>query len=637
MQYGLCVLAFCGLILDARLAWAQEIKPPSKTIKTEDQMLAEAMWRIAGFDVEDDLQADAAFREVSETYPNSAKVAYWHATFRSYENQQIGVMQKIAEASETLAEQMKVAALSGSVSDKQILMGELFARDQQQQLQIRLEQWRANHAADSWESMMIKAVSLDPKLTAGWSALMESDNAQTVKYAYEAWRALEPDNSLPYYVRAFALAEQSLSRKESDGLDPEVLEFLEQGNRRKLCLGSAKPWPQFFTLRYGNKLPESLTGKEGMLIDPPAFGSYIQNRFDNLGAIGGSSDSVSRDKIEVLKKVILRHSHSMGFDYEVRCWRAFIELGLHLCDSNQAMYAAYSTEMTEILRYLENLATQHGDFTHANQYFQIRNHFWQIRRALYDAWWANAEVDLFNQELRDQTAHRIMSSMRKELDVPPIERLLPSNTLPVISMRDDDAEADMVRFDLHWADREYYVNVNEPDPVGERWRSEELEDRGYLTLHAAIDQVQMRNRDQKRRCGVVVYNDLYLAGDDYAIYDCFDLGYWGKDSLCIFASHLEKPLRRFRKRKDTHELRLAQIIDTGPMLTKRDQAHFSQYADLLIIPYHRVLDETEQVLPWLRDSQWKLILADIPRDQIQRFKSMEFGGCVAGLALAEEK
>ncbi len=115
MKYVLlCYLALVGQVIFPRIFGAQQKVHPSDPIKTEDQMLAEAMWRLAGLDAEKDVRADDVFDEVSKAFPRSAKVAYWHAKFRALDGQQVEVLQKIVDFSQSLQQQMNL--LQGRIS-----------------------------------------------------------------------------------------------------------------------------------------------------------------------------------------------------------------------------------------------------------------------------------------------------------------------------------------------------------------------------------------------------------------------------------------------------------------------------------------------------------------------------------------
>ncbi len=70
------------------------------------------------------------------------------------------------------------------------------------------------------------------------------------------------------------------------------------------------------------------------------------------------------------------------------------------------------------------------------------------------------------------------------------------------------------------------------------------------------------------------------------------------------------------------------------MLKQEDQEQFSKHSNLVVIPYGRVLDSNSEVLPWLQESPWKLILAGIPGDEVERWKAMNLGPSVVGLLLS---
>ncbi len=126
------------------------------------------------------------------------------------------------------------------------------------------------------------------------------------------------------------------------------------------------------------------------------------------------------------------------------------------------------------------------------------------------------------------------------------------------------ASEDMVLLDVYLsADGDYYVNVKEETSVEDRLDNKALERKGYLSLHSALERVQERNREQRRRCGVVLVNDHFLVGDTGAMFEAFYWGYWGMDSLCIFASSHEDRLKSLTNKWKSYLVSSAHIIGPG--------------------------------------------------------------------------
>lgn len=594
-------------------AIAQEAVQPAAATKSEDQMIADAMWSVVDFETNESRDTQPAFELATKAYPESAKVAYWRGCFGAYTADRSRITRQIRETLKKLAEpQPEDANPSDPDLAQKMRSFRTYAKVIGERLQQRARDESNTEHAESYEVSLLDAVTHDPSMIAAWAKLAESSDQEIAFAAIDAWAEREPDNALPFYAKAIVL---SRAANHSDPLDVAVIEALEEGNRRSDCRVPEKPWPVNFELSFPESLPDDGAEFAGQPVSHNVFRRLIENMFFELVSINGGS-GVSEIPLRNLGSHILQQSHVLSRQEDARYLSAFVGVGLHMIDSNQMMFAITAGSVERVINRLANIAISRGDFQHADELVSLQDHVQDVQRKVIAEYRA-AEIgeDIARN---DREATQIMSANRREMTVPAIQ--FTSTTEPILVISDASSAISndwaMMKLFLSGDHRMMVHPANQPlpDPLP---NADALVDLGFLEVDQAIDLVRKSNLKNRRQQGIFLVSDSsYLDADIAGA--CYTEGYVGKRDLCIVAFTERESLESFIEYHPYMNVRTAQILSPTDTLDDKSIESVSSNADLVVVPLASLLNADGELLPAVKSSDLRFVVTGTDQETLMR-------------------
>ena len=617
------LMAIVAIGLLGTSAFAQNAIESGTPSRSEDQMIAEAIWSLLNSGASDPVDIQSAFDDASEAFPQSAKVAYWRGRFSAYASGRYRVLKKLTIISGKLAEpQPDNAKIADPTVERKLSYTRSIAKRIGELFEHQAKDQSALNTKYTFEVSLLNAASLDTTLVAAWAGLMESSDTTIALTAADAWAKEEPDNALPLYAKAVVLTRD---RKRDDPIDIEAIAALERGNRRPECRAPDEPWPVNFSLSFPNSLPNDVAEFEGKPVTPQMLRKCVEGMFSQFDAIGGGA-AVSESAISGLGGSMLFQSHRLSCQEKERYLRAFAGVGVHLVQSNRLLYGITAGNVDNTLNHLETLAVDQGDFESAEEIAGIRDYVFATSKRVAEGYRAAEHKD--DSARLDLDANKIMKELKSRISIPQI-RFNDEQRASLILGDEFDDDTNMVVFDLFYSnEREVFVRRIDQRSPNEEMNNAELLKRGYTSLEQSIDDVRKANRQTHRSRGIfLVVNNWYMS-NNIAI-ECFSNGYIGKRDPCIIAFTAGEDLERFRESYPDLDVRIAQILGTGDKLGRDDFKEISKKADLVVVPATRLFQDDGQLTPYASSANLKFI-ATASRDE--QSKIVDGVECIVGTA-----
>ena len=643
----------CILLVGFIVAACVQTSALSQEIRSEDQLIAEALWAQAdaGFD---ESNAGEILAEARRKYPESAKVAYWQGRLgvrqQGIANVRKLMMKTIESLSETVADEEIDRATRNNIAAAQLSAMQMFAETAD-----RFEKARQAQESSSFELALIDAVCLDPKLASAWAALLESENIQLATAAADAWAAIEPDNSLPLYAKAIV---QLRARPTHDSPVPlSVIEAIEEGNGRPECRVPTVPYPKRFRLHFSKPFNELFPGIAGEVVPKAIFRELVENGFHQIEAIGNWS-TVSDSELRTLISVVGHESAKLPSEEEARRLRAVVGIGSHMANSNSLLFGMTLGSVERPLTRLETLATSHGDFEGARKFRKAGDHLNQTRWLVAQGYrdnparsrpkrtsenWRETVLGA-KMDSDDERATKIMQSRARPLDIPDIrfERTLNQDSPLMVRYDESFPDTDLILIDVvESKDRNLHADRHgnqlskwlgnhaprQATSAGEL-TSKELESIGIPRLEDRIAEVRRLSRENDRTLGF-----FFVCRNKYSqdlAYDCFFAGYRNKRDLCLIAFEDSESLSNFRQWYTDVDLRLVQILGPGELLTESDIKRVSDQADAIAVPLNRLLASDEEIPTPVVESRLPIYVIRSQDQGLQTLKKVAAGWIVEG-------
>lgn len=584
---------------------------------SEDQVIAQAIWSLVDFGASDPVDVQVAFDVATEAFPQSAHVAYWRGRLGAYASSKSRVLKEVSNILGTLADpQSDNNRLADPSLERKLSAARSFAKRIGERIEQRAKEQSVVNTNEAFEVSLLNAASLNPTLVAAWAGLLESSDTTIALTAADAWANQEPDNALPLYAKAVVLSRDG---NRDDPIGVNAIAALEFGNRRPACRAPDEPWPTDFDLSFPNSLPKDVAEFEGKPVTPQMFRKIVEGMFFQIDAIGNGA-TISESAIRDLGNLILRQSHQLSRQEDVRYLRAFAGVGVHLVQSNRFSYGVTAGSVDRTLNRLETIAVDQSDFESAEQFAEVRDYVIAIRRKVADGYRAteakgdSARIDL--------VATKIMDEQKKTIPIPKI-RFSEEPKPNLVLGKGDDEKTTMVVMDLFYSsDKELFVRRTDQEFPSQELESKELSDRGYSSLRVCIAALRDGNRKNRRSLGIfLVANGKYMGGD--IANECFVNGYIGKTDPCIVAFTAGENLESFREFYPRTDVRVAQILGPGGVFKQDDVDNISESADLVVVPVARLLQEDQQVVPFISSFELKVIATASHYDQLKLVEGIE--------------
>ncbi|MFN6163212.1 MAG: hypothetical protein ACK57G_08465 [Planctomycetota bacterium] len=610
-------------LLCCDLAFAQVDGCQPAKAKSEDQWVAEAMWSLVDLGSGRPGNPLTAFDEAVQAHPHSSKIAYWRGRFRLFASGQRAFLGKFAEIADELSKPDPAeAALADQNTRQKLSEAREFSKDFSKRVEDRLKELHSDDANMDFEVIFQKLVSSDPTMIIAWAILLESADPVIALTAADAWAEQEPDNALPLYAKAIVLQRQ---RGQKEPIDPSAIEALEIGNSRPACRAPDEPWPEEFDLRFPNSLPAEKAELRGKPVGQAQLRTYVlglfftSQLFDRFATSGFAICDLGGE--------ILGKSHRLSLEEDIRYLQAFAGVGTHLIHSNRLLYGMTAGEVGRILNRMETIAIDQEDFNHAIEIANLRDHVFTLKRKCSEGYGTVSEKE--DEQLFDRVATQIMADNRKDLPIPTIEISKKPRPKWRISETRDDAN-DMVLLDLFHSNShpEFVRGHNQAMPT-QPLDPDELSRQGYRTLDEAIKNIRSTNfKEQSRRGIVVVLHSPYSMPSVFTA--CYLNGYMGRRDPCIIVFHSPKTLEFFQRKYTSLGLHLAQLLPPGDVLDQNTLDAVSKSADIVLVPYSRIMTADGQISPIAVASGKKFIIAGTKAELLRAENAVRENACLVG-------
>jgi hypothetical protein len=222
-----------------------------------------------------------------------------------------------------------------------------------------------------------------------------------------------------------------------------------------------------------------------------------------------------------------------------------------------------------------------------------------------------------------------MADNRKDLPIPTIEISKKPRPKWRISETLDDV-ADMVLLDVFRSNsRPDFVRGHNQAMPSQPLDPDELSRRGYRTLDEAVKNIRSTNlKEQSRRGIVVVLHSPYSIQSVFA--DCHLNGYMGRRDPCIIVFHSPKTLEFFERKYSSLGLHLAQLLPPGDLLDQNTLDAISESADIVLVPYSRIMTADGRVSPIALASGKKFIVVGTKAELLQTENALRENACLVG-------
>lgn len=619
-----CLIAIATLyVVGCDVALAQTDRSVAAAAKSEDQWIAEAMWSLIDFGSGSQGDPLTAFNDAARAYPQSSKIGYWQGRFRLFASGQQTSLSKFVEIAEQLSKpDSNEEAVADPITQRKLASARNFSKVIGERLRDRLNNLQNNTTEVWFEVVFHDQLSRDPDLIIAWSRLLESSDPVIALTAADAWAEREPENALPLYAKAILLQRQ---RGKGDPIDPSAIEALEIGNSRPACLAPDEPWPEEFDLRFPDSLGPEQAELRGQPVSRAMLRTFVEGLFLTEGIFGGSA--ISESAIRDLGGKILEKSHQLSLEEDIRYLRAFAGVGTHLIHSNRLLYGMTAGSADRVLNRMETIAIDQEDFSHAIEIANLRDHIFTLKRMCSEGYrTVSAKED---QLLFDRVATQIMEDNRKDLPIPTIEiskkprpKWMISETL--------DAKNNMWMLELFDSDNhEVFVCGRDQALPSKHLDSDELSRCGYQKLEQVIQDVRATNRNEQQSRGLfMVLNSPYFYLNVFG--SCYLNGYVGRRDPCILAFRDPKSLDFFQKKYRDVTPRLAQILPPGDLLDQEALYAVLDSADLVVVPYSRIITSDGLVCSVALASGKKFIVAGTLEELLQAENAIRDNTCLAG-------
>ena len=144
----------------------------------------------------------------------------------------------------------------------------------------------------------------------------------------------------------------------------------------------------------------------------------------------------------------------------------------------------------------------------------------------------------------------------------------------------------------------------------------------YSSLEVCISALRDGNRKDRRSLGIFLVADAEHMGRDIAD-ECFVSGYIGKRDPCIVAFTTGENLESFRELYPHSNVRVAQILGPGDVLRQDDVDNITENTDLVVVPVARLLQDDEQVVPFISSIELEFIATASHYDQLKLVEGIE--------------
>ncbi len=603
------IVALLASLLIFENAFGQDAGKLQKAEKSEDQMIAEAIWSLVDFGSGHPTDAQTAFNDASTAFPQSAKVSYWRGRFVASESNQKQVLLMFSSIFKTLSVPEPDDSKIAQPLQPKLLDARAYAKSIGELLEQRAY---ASKTTESFELWFLDAISHDETMVEAWAGLLDSPDITIALMAADAWANQEPDNAMPLYAKAVILTRGK--KGTDDLLDLDLVNALELGNTKPYCRAPMEPWPVHFKLIFPNS--EWAAKSAGKPVSPIMFRHFVEKFSLQTDAMRGGGTSISHWSLRDLGYMILDHSHRLSRQDDVRYLRAFAGVGLHLVNSNRFYYGILGGVSLDdyLLKRLETIAVDQGDFLHAQEFASIRTYMRDIGGKISAGYLSHPEYDRENGLIDiDLEASQIMEANKKSLSIPSID-LVDKTTSKFLISDETSHEANLVQLNLFGSNNDVFVcgrGQKFPDTSA---NPDEISQLGYITLSQAVRNLRESNLKERLRRGVfLVVDDQYLAKNVADI--CYTLGYLAKDDPCIIAFTNREHLEKFRENNPRIKLRVAQILGNGGILDHHNTDIASDLADMVVAPLARLIDANGQMSPIVRSSKLPFVAIDPQREQ----------------------
>ncbi|EMI44758.1 hypothetical protein [Rhodopirellula sp. SWK7] len=583
---------------------AQPANTPSLEGETEDQLIAEAIWSLVDFGLGTPQDTDSAFEKVSSAFPESGRVAYWQGRFGAYASNHANAFSQLSEMLQTLAQpQTDDFETADPVVQGKIQGMRHYAKVIGERIKQRAQEVSADTAAVPYEVSLLDAVGRDPTLIAAWAGLLESSDRTIALAAADAWAAQEPENALPLYAKAVVLARDA-QQSDDAPVNVEAIVSLEQGNARPFCRAPEEPWPATFTLTFPQRLPKELSEFAGKRVSPFMFRTVVEETFHLIDAIGTGA-TISESSLRNFGSLLLNKSHRLSLPEDVRYLRAFVDVGIHMIQSNRFMYGVSAGNVDRVLNRLETIAVDHGDFENAIQYARIREDVIETRSKVAHSYRAAK----FGQDPSrvDREAAAVMAAERRSFAAPGIEFADAEARKLVVSGDLSLNGIDWLFLPLFYsADNRVFVRgIDQEIPV-EDLDADELAKQGYREFGKAIAELRISNRNDRLKRGLFFVIDQPYLGQNIAD-ECYHRGYVGKRDPCIVAFTSRENLEAFREYYPYVAIKVAQILGPGGAIDRDIVETVSPLADLVVAPMDRLIDANNTASSFVESGPFRYI------------------------------
>lgn len=594
---------------------------------SEDQAIAQALWLFVVPDTENTRTVDEAFEDAVEAFPRSAKIAFWQGRCKLYTRDTSGFWRDMSSAAETLS---APAALKTDIISPALQLKLRHAAEAiRKQIRRRTKEQTAASDNVAFEASLLKAITMEPTMIPAWAGLLESNDKSIAIAAADAWASVEVDNALPLYAKAAILTRD---RRRDDPIDIAAIDALELGNTRPACRACDEPWPVDFSLTFPDDMPEAAAHLAGKPVTPDMLRKLAKTELSRVDALMlGNWGSGS--EIHALGMLIAGQSHRLSPNDEVRYLRAFAGVDVHMIQSNRLSFTL-ACGRSNVFERLETMAVLHGEFSKGKQFADARHYIQSTKRKVADRYLARlAEDELwYADSLRaDVDATEIMKANKQVVPVPEI--LVPAEVEPKLVVRDVVVgNGDMEILKLFYLERDhiYTCGLGQSPPTNPI-DADEIEKLGYRTLGQTIDRVRESNLEQNTSTG------LFLVARDIRMvsgigHECWRSGYMGKRAPCIVAFTHTESVEDFRKYHPHVGVRLAQVLGPGGTLNGEDLAAVSEFTDLVVVPYERIVDQDGRLVELVRNCGLQFLVLVTKPDAHDRLKNVD---CIAGAVFGE--
>ena len=574
--------------------------------KSEDQMIAEAIWSIVEIgnirfaEKNKPIEPSKAFDAASKAFPKSAKVKYWHGRLGEYSTKRatayVGLVRSLGKLAEPDPDDSHVADRSARNRIKNM---RAFASILQMQLHSRAQEASESESRNVFEFPLAEALALDQNMTCAWVALLESSDQSIALNAANAWAELEPHNALPHYAKAVILTRDASAEEP---MYDAAIKAMEIGNTKPDCRVPTMPWPTDITLSY--PVTEELDELSGKPVDEKEFRRVVEGLFSQISFLS-AHQTISGFSLMHLGGIVRNRSHALSRHEDVRSLRAFAGVGLHMVNSNHFVFGITAGSVDRVFNRLEMIAVEQNDFDAARKYEGLRNTVLEIQRKISIG--LSKDHDFGDSAKTDALATKVMKANPIDKTVPNI-RLIKKGKEKLLITDDPDAESDMVLLKLFSTQEidPYVRKPNETSPPTDL-SAAELAARGYRTLEQTIEDIRKTNRTKELDRGILIlpssdgeFNDVWSV--------CDINGYLGKRDPCIIAVRSKQSLSNFREWFSGYDIRIAQFLYPGRSLDQTDVDAASPEADLYVLPSSRVFDANGEISPLIRESKKRFLI-----------------------------